>query len=107
MRTTHRTLALVMATAAFLVSAPAAHAVDVIQENNVKNCYLGKKKDAAACERLLSVRPMNQRAKDCLLKAGIGGAAALIVGRVNKDAAKKIATSVVAGGVTGCLSGLV
>ncbi|GGS16337.1 hypothetical protein Snoj_30520 [Streptomyces nojiriensis] len=46
-------------------------------------------------------------AKDCLLKAGIGGAAALIVGRVNKDAAKKIATSVVAGGVTGCLSGLV
>ncbi len=96
-----------MATAAFLVSAPSAHAVDVIQENSIKNCYLGKKKEAAACERLLSVRPMNQRAKGCLLKAGIGGAAALIVGRVNKDAAKKIATSVVAGGVTGCLSGLV
>ncbi|MEU7602181.1 hypothetical protein [Streptomyces sp. NPDC041003] len=107
MRNKHRSLALIMATAAFLASAPAAHAVDVIQENNVKNCYLGKKKDVAACERLLAGRPMTQRAKDCLLKAGIGGAAALVVGRVNKDAAKKIATSVVAGGVAGCLSGLV
>ncbi|MFD8024077.1 hypothetical protein ACFV6G_27120 [Streptomyces lavendulae] len=96
-----------MAVAALLASAPAAHAVDVIQENNIKNCYLGKKKDVRACERLLSVSPMNQRAKDCLLKAGIGGAAALVVGRINKDAAKKIATNVVAGGVTGCLSGLV
>ncbi|MGW6615194.1 hypothetical protein ACWGA0_17325 [Streptomyces erythrochromogenes] len=107
MRTKHRSLALVLATAALLASAPTAHAVDVVQENNVKNCYLGKKKDVAACERLLSARPMNQRAKDCLLKAGIGGAAALVVGRINKDAAKKMATSVVAGGVTGCLSGLV
>ncbi len=50
---------------------------------------------------------MTQRAKDCLLKAGIGRAAALVVGRVNKDAAKEIATSVVAGWVTGCRSGLV
>ncbi|MFJ7205102.1 hypothetical protein ACIQWR_16355 [Streptomyces sp. NPDC098789] len=30
---------------------------------------------------------------------------ALIVGRVDKDVAEKIATHVVAGGVTGCLSG--
>lgn len=100
-------LAVFALTAAIIAgAAPAAQAVDVIQENNVKNCYLGKKRDAKACEKLLSTRPMSETAKNCLVKAGIGGAAALIVGRVNKDVAKKIATNVVAGGVTGCLSSL-
>ncbi|CAM5238076.1 hypothetical protein AB0M94_03235 [Streptomyces xanthochromogenes] len=98
------TLALVGAV--FAGVAPAAHAVDVNQEYNSAGCYLGKKKDPKACERLLAGKPMSKTAKDCLVKAGIGGAAALIVGRINKDLAKKIATNVVAGGVTGCLSSL-
>ncbi|WP_371653851.1 MULTISPECIES: hypothetical protein [unclassified Streptomyces] len=96
----------VLAAAVFAGAAPAAHAVDVNQEYNTAGCYLGKKKDQKACERLLSAEPMSETAKNCLVKAGIGGAAALIVGRVNKDLAKKIATNVVAGGVTGCLSSL-
>ncbi|MFD9797125.1 hypothetical protein ACFWXK_40015 [Streptomyces sp. NPDC059070] len=97
---------LVIATAIFAGAAPAAHAVDVNQEYNTAACYLGKHKDQKACEKLVSTKPMSETAKNCLIKAGIGGAAALIVGRVNKDLAKKIATNVVAGGVTGCLSSL-
>ncbi|MCX5388143.1 hypothetical protein [Streptomyces sp. NBC_00083] len=87
------------------VSPAAAHAVDVNQEYNSAGCYLGKK-DPKACERLLATKPMSKTAKDCLVKAGIGGIAALVVGRVNKDIAKKIATNVVAAGATGCLSSL-
>ncbi|MEU9198311.1 hypothetical protein [Streptomyces hundungensis] len=92
--------------AAIAIGAAPAYAVDVNQEYNTAGCYLGKKKDPKACERLMATKPMSKTAKDCLVKAGIGGAAALIVGRVNKDLAKKIATNVVAGGVTGCLSSL-
>jgi hypothetical protein len=92
--------------AAIALGVAPAHAVDVRQEYNSAGCYLGKKKDPKACERLMATKPMTKTAKDCLIKAGIGGAVALVVGRVNKDAAKKIATNVVAGGVSGCLSSL-
>ncbi|MFI5868284.1 hypothetical protein [Streptomyces sp. NPDC051546] len=97
----------VISAAIFAGAAPAAQAVDVRQENNVKNCYLGKRKDASACERLLAGRPMSAFVKNCLIKAGIGGAGALIVGRFNKEVGKKIAVNVVGAGATGCLVSLV
>ncbi|MFE2142188.1 hypothetical protein ACFXA3_10615 [Streptomyces sp. NPDC059456] len=65
------------------------------------------KKDKNDCQSLIASKKMTDMVKNCLIKAGIGGAGALVVGRVNKEVAEKIATSVVAAGVTGCLTSLV
>ncbi|MFD4240895.1 hypothetical protein ACFWP3_04725 [Streptomyces sp. NPDC058525] len=45
-------------------------------------------------------------AKDCLIRAGVGSAAALIVGRVNKKVAREIAVNTVAAEATGCISSM-
>ncbi|MEU8779458.1 hypothetical protein [Streptomyces sp. NPDC048606] len=84
--------------------------VDPRQEHNVANCYFDKTKsgkERAKYCKALEGSDMTQVAKDCLVRAGIGSAAALIVGKVNKKVAREIAVNTVAGGVTGCLSALV
>ncbi|MEU6826004.1 hypothetical protein ABZ921_35795 [Streptomyces atriruber] len=91
-----------------LTVAPAAHAVDVIQEHNVSKCYFDKHEaDKQKYCKALEGHPMSETAKNCLLKAGVGGAAALIVGRVNKKAAREIVNNTVAAGAAACLSSLI
>ncbi|MEU8463953.1 hypothetical protein [Streptomyces sp. NPDC029003] len=84
--------------------------VDPRQEYNISNCYFDKSKsgqERAKYCKALEARDMTETAKNCLVRAGIGSAAALIVGKVNKKVAREIAVNTVAGGVTGCLSALV
>ncbi|MEV0371210.1 hypothetical protein AB0I10_15495 [Streptomyces sp. NPDC050636] len=101
--------AIVLATLT-LGAAPAAHAVDPVQEHNIANCYFdtsntGKKKEKYC--KALEGRPMTKTAKNCLLRAGVGSAAALVVGRVNKKVAKEIAVNTVGAGAAACLSSLI
>lgn len=61
--------------------------------------------DKYACAALLHNNKMTNMVKNCLVKAGIGGAAAFVVGRyISKDAAKDIAAKVVVAGASACLS---
>ncbi|MGW7412717.1 hypothetical protein [Streptomyces sp. NPDC054863] len=97
--------ALVLATSVF--GAVPAHAVDPRQEYNISKCYFDKREtNKAKYCKALEGRPMTKTAKDCLLRAGVGSAAALIVGRVNKKVAREIAVNTVAAGATGCITAL-
>ncbi|NEA56223.1 hypothetical protein G3I60_19220 [Streptomyces sp. SID13666] len=90
--------------------APAAHAVDVNQEYNVSHCYFDKSKSGAERAKYckaLEGKPMSALTKNCLLKAGVGSAAALIVGRVNKKAAREIVNNTVTAGAAACLSSFI
>ncbi|WP_327676634.1 hypothetical protein [Streptomyces sp. NBC_00467] len=65
-------------------------------------------KSEKACKSLLMTKKMKKAVKDCLIKGGIGGAAALIVGRfVSKDVAADIAKKTIVAGSAGCLAALV
>jgi hypothetical protein len=99
--------ALVLASIVF--GAAPAHAVDVVQEHNIANCHFDKSKsdkDRAKYCKALEGKPMTKAAKDCLIRAGVGGAVALVVGRVNKKAAREIAVNVAGAGAAACLSSL-
>ncbi|WP_272261006.1 hypothetical protein [Streptomyces xanthophaeus] len=97
--------AMVLATIAF--GAVPAHAVDPRQEHNISKCYFDKHEaDKQKYCKALEGRPMTKAAKDCLIRAGVGSAAALIVGRVNKKVAREIAVNTVAAGATGCITAL-
>ncbi|MFG2623161.1 hypothetical protein ACGFXC_36700 [Streptomyces sp. NPDC048507] len=64
-------------------------------------------KDKNACASLMKHNKMTNAVKDCLLRAGIGGAAAFVVGRyVSKDLAEDIASKVVVAGGAACLGAL-
>ncbi|MFI1681518.1 hypothetical protein [Streptomyces sp. NPDC020607] len=102
-------VAVLAAIAAGAAPAVPAYAVDVIQEHNVANCYFDKSKSATEKQKYckaLEGRPMTETAKNCLIRAGIGGAAALVVGRINKKAAREIAVNVAGAGASACLSSL-
>ncbi|MEU6370855.1 hypothetical protein ABZ876_35350 [Streptomyces sp. NPDC046931] len=61
--------------------------------------------DKYSCAALMGRNKMTNMVKNCLVKAGIGGAAAFVVGRyISKDVAKDIAGKVVVAGAAGCLS---
>ncbi|WP_030940803.1 hypothetical protein [Streptomyces sp. NRRL S-646] len=61
--------------------------------------------DKYACAALLHRNKMTNVVKNFLVKAGIGGAAAFVVGRyISKDAAKDIAAKVVVAGSAACLA---
>jgi hypothetical protein len=99
--------ALVLASVVFGVSP--AHAVDPIQEHNIANCHFDKSKsgkERAKYCKALEGKPMTKTARDCLVRAGVGGAVALVVGRVNKKAAREIAVNVAGSGAAACLSSL-
>ncbi|MER7850893.1 hypothetical protein ABTZ03_44010 [Kitasatospora sp. NPDC096077] len=89
-------------------SGSSAHAVDVIQEYNSINCRFGDDNGEKQkyCEALAK-KPMSDIVKNCLIKAGIGGAGALVVGRINGTVARDLAVSVAGAGATACLSSLV
>lgn len=90
------------------ISVPLAHAVDVIQEHNCINCRFGDGNgENQKYREALANKPMSDMAKNCLVKAGIGGAAALVVGRVNGTAARDLAVNVAGAGAAACLSSLV
>ncbi|MFJ4188322.1 hypothetical protein [Kitasatospora sp. NPDC089509] len=88
-------------------SAPLAYGVDVIQEHNSINCRFGdgEGEKQKYCDALAN-KPMSEVAKNCLVKAGIGGAVALVIGRVNATEARKLAITVVATGAGACLNSL-
>ncbi|MET9596246.1 MULTISPECIES: hypothetical protein [unclassified Streptomyces] len=103
------TLAILAATGIALGAGP-AHAVDPRQEHNVSKCYFDKNQSAKEREKYckaLEGRPMTEAAKNCLLRAGVGGAAALVVGRVNKKVAREIAVNVAGAGAAACLSSMI
>ncbi|MEV6683092.1 hypothetical protein AB0N09_40485 [Streptomyces erythrochromogenes] len=59
------------------------------------------------CAYLMNHAKMNQMVKDCLVKAGIGGAVTLVVGRYLDGAtAEQLASRVVSAGAVGCLGSL-
>ncbi|MEN8652551.1 hypothetical protein ABCR94_18590 [Streptomyces sp. 21So2-11] len=85
-------------------AAPPIAMVDPIGEQR-SMCTVYKSKNA--CKSLLMTKKMKKAVKDCLVKAGIGGAAALIVGRfVSKDLASDIAKKTIVAGSAGCLAAL-
>ncbi|WP_369383009.1 hypothetical protein [Streptomyces sp. cg36] len=100
----------ILAGAIVLGAAPVAQAVDPRQEHNISNCYFDKSKTgqqrAKYC-KALEGRPMTQAARNCLLRAGVGSAAALIVGRINKKVAREIAVNTVGAGAAACLSSMI
>ncbi|WP_125513740.1 hypothetical protein [Streptomyces sp. WAC 01529] len=101
--------ALVLASLTF-GAAPVAYAVDPIQEHRIANCYFDKSKRGAERQKYckaLEGKPMTKTAKNCLVRAGIGGAAALVVGKVNKKVAREIAVNVAGAGASACLSAFV
>ncbi|MEX2985654.1 hypothetical protein [Streptomyces sp. C36] len=84
--------------------APPVVLVDPIGEQRTMCTYYKQKN---ACASLLSNHKMSGIVQNCLIKAGIGGAGAFVVGRyVSKDVAKDIAAKVVAAGATACLASL-
>ncbi|MBR8642504.1 hypothetical protein KEF29_32360 [Streptomyces tuirus] len=63
--------------------------------------------DKNSCKSLMRNTKMEKIVKDCLIKAAIGGAGALVVGKyVSKDLAEDIGAKVVVAGATGCLASL-
>ncbi|MGW3622541.1 hypothetical protein [Streptomyces sp. NPDC000880] len=86
-------------------AAPPIAMVDPIgEQRSMCTVYKSEK----ACKSLLMTKKMKKAVKDCLVKGGIGGAAALIVGRfVSKDVAADIAKKTIVAGSAGCLAALV
>ncbi|NUR00694.1 MAG: hypothetical protein HOY79_30455 [Streptomyces sp.] len=88
-------------TSASVVAAPQ---IDTWQDIAAGKCYYG---DKESCELLIGGLKMSKKVKDCLVKGVVAGAGALIIGRVNKDLAEKVARNTVAAGATACVSALV
>ncbi|MEK2493186.1 hypothetical protein WN990_26895 [Kitasatospora purpeofusca] len=81
--------------------------VDPRQDHNAINCRFGKNEhDREKYCNALATKEMTDTAKNCLVRMGIGGAAALIVGKVNKKVAREITVNVVGAGASGCLTAL-
>ncbi|WP_159424677.1 hypothetical protein [Streptomyces sp. TLI_053] len=81
--------------------------VDPRQDHNAVNCRFGKNEaDREKYCKALGARPMTETAKNCLIRMGVGGAAALIAGKVNKKVAREITVNTVAAGASGCLTAL-
>lgn len=74
---------------------------------NAVNCRFGKNdEDREKYCNALETEPMTETAKNCLIRMGVGGAAALIAGKVNKKVAREITVNTVASGASGCLTAL-
>ncbi|WP_224274635.1 hypothetical protein [Streptomyces sp. LS1784] len=81
--------------------------VDPRQDHNAINCRFNKtEQDREKYCKALETKKMTETAKNCLMRMGVGGAAALVVGKVNKKAAREIAVNVVGAGASGCLTAL-
>lgn len=85
-------------------SAPRAPRIDTWQDIAASKCHYG---DKEACELLVGGLRMSKKTKNCLVNASVAAAISLIVGRVNKDLASKVAKQAVGAGATSCITALV
>ncbi|MDK9498644.1 hypothetical protein QEZ40_003833 [Streptomyces katrae] len=84
--------------------------VDPRQEYNVSNCYFDKSKsgqERAKYCKALAGSDLTQDQKDCLKKAGLAGAGALTLGRINNKKAREIVVNTTGAALLGCFSTLV
>ncbi|MFI5868078.1 hypothetical protein [Streptomyces sp. NPDC051546] len=100
--------ALVLALVAVGV-APAgpAVAVDPRQEYNIANCYFDKSKSGKEKEKYckgLMGKDLTAGEKECLKRAGLAGAAALTVGRINNKKAREIVVNSTGAALAACFS---
>ncbi|MEV6973280.1 hypothetical protein [Kitasatospora sp. NPDC093806] len=81
--------------------------VDPRQERNAVNCRFDRnQQDRERFCKALETKPMTEAAKNCLVRMGVGGAAALVAGKINKKVAREITVNTVAAGASGCLTAL-
>ncbi|MFD3941658.1 hypothetical protein [Streptomyces sp. NPDC058579] len=89
------------------VAAPAAYAVDPIQEHAISKCYFDKsasgKEKEKYCKKLEG-KDLSAQDKECLKRAGVAGAAALTLGRINNKKAKEITANATVGALAACFS---
>ncbi|WP_405872348.1 MULTISPECIES: hypothetical protein [unclassified Streptomyces] len=78
--------------------------IDTWQDIAAGKCYYG---DKESCELLVKGLKMSKKTKNCLVNASVAAAISLIVGRVNKDLASKVAKQAVGAGATSCITALV
>ncbi|MEU8548912.1 hypothetical protein AB0C81_18290 [Streptomyces roseoverticillatus] len=102
--------AVVVASTLALAAAPvasAASAVDPVQEHNISKCYFDKsasgKEKEKYCKKLEG-KQLTAKDKECLKRAGIAGAAALTLGRINNKKAKEITANATVGALAACFS---
>ncbi|MEU8779053.1 hypothetical protein [Streptomyces sp. NPDC048606] len=81
--------------------------VDPRQEHNTANCYFGKNKGKEKYCKALAGSTLTQKQKECLKRAGIAGAGALALGRLNNKKAREIVVNATGGALTACFSTLV
>lgn len=81
--------------------------VDPRQENNTANCYFGKNNDKEKYCKALAGSDLTQDQKNCLKQAGIAGAGALTLGRINNKKAREIVVNTTGAALTACFSTLV
>ncbi|MEV3991074.1 hypothetical protein AB0J57_19400 [Streptomyces sp. NPDC049837] len=97
--------AMVLGAVAF--GAVPAQAVDPRQEYNTANCYFDKSKSGKEkekyCKALLG-KDLTQKDKGCLKRAGIAGATALTVGRIDNKKAKEIVVNATGAALAACFS---
>lgn len=93
--------------AAGVATAVSVYAVVVRQEFNTANCYFGKSKTGKQkekfCKALLG-KDLTARERQCLKRAGVAGAAALSVGRINNKKAKEIVVNSTGAALAACFS---
>ncbi|MEU8779530.1 hypothetical protein [Streptomyces sp. NPDC048606] len=81
--------------------------VDPRQEHNTANCYFDKSKSGKEkqkyCKALIG-KDLTAKEKECLKRAGLAGAAALTLGRMNNKKAKEIAANTAVGALAACFS---
>lgn len=59
-----------------------------------------------ACKTVYSEGKVPKKAKDCLVKGGVAAAGAIVVGRVNKELAGRLAKQTVVAGATACVAAI-
>ncbi|MDA5280972.1 hypothetical protein [Streptomyces sp. Isolate_45] len=99
-------LALAVVAVGVAPAAP-AFAVDPRQEYNTANCYFDKSKSGKEkekyCKALIG-KDLTAGEKECLKRAGIAGAAALTIGRINNKKAKEIVVNSTGAALAACFS---
>ncbi|MFF8786512.1 hypothetical protein [Streptomyces sp. NPDC015125] len=58
------------------------------------------------CEAVYDQKPIPKSVKTCLVKGAVAGAAAIVIGRINKTIAKKLAKETVTAGAAACVAAI-
>lgn len=58
------------------------------------------------CEAVYDQKPIPENVKNCLVKGAVAGAGAIVIGRINKTLAKKLAKETVTAGATACVAAI-